>query len=639
MIIVTMTSIISLGTQCRFEYDSEHPFDSFDYDEEEYTESPWLYYDPAKETCGDYSYNDGDYSPDSPSDYEKPARVSLLHSAPIISPPLIQLPPDGSKFNTMKEHVADVVLRVSIEFKNKATLKLLAEEAVAERHSRFMAKLPKEPTKTTHRRRFRLVLTEFKMHKKTIKDAHDIALEAAVAHCDETDFVPRLCELVNTRAAVVIQNVYREKKGWFRFRTHMLYKKKNRREWLDRCDKKNKSSNVWGHRRNGGGKGKKEEASAITEADKKEAAERRTLRRMNATVRKEEEERKKKEHLQEVEYRIAQYKASVESEPEPEPEVVEETPIQKLSREKMEYMREIVQKKLFDQEKAQQEELEMKRQREEEMEELSCIAKGYKKEKTKSPVFPSHTTTKSVKFTSTKNNGDWQEVGKSMKVLDLSNILATTSTVEMRRISQEARLSVKKVKKSTRMCKFILANEPCRHGAKCRFAHDISELQIACCKTGDDCRFVKRSNGRFVNRSRFSKCLFRHDGESDDAFYIRNGYKDAPSVTKPVICKPVASAPVPVTNPWKVEEVKKPRASRWGPPLDEVKSEKEVKKPRASRWGPPLDEVKKPRASRWGPPLNEDRVTIIRAPKAIIMKLYTIAINAGRKNIQIIISD
>ena len=619
-----MTSIISYGTQCRFEYDSKHSYDSvYDYDEEEYTpeyddedecsygrdndRESWIYFDPRYETCGDYSCNDGDYSPDTPSDTQNNARFSLLHSIhriPITTyhtPSFtyhtpFQLPPEGSKFSSMKEHLEDVVRQVEIEFENKATLKLLAEEAVAEKHRRFMAKLPTEPAIKTHRRKFAAV----------VKD------------------------IVLTYAAKIIQKkIYRANKGWFEYRTYKFYKKKSRNEWLDRCEKKDKSSNVWGHRRNGGGKGKKVELSALTEKDKKEAAERRSIRRANTKEKKEEEERKKEEARLEREER-AMFNVVVEEAPVVA-EPVEETEAQRLTRERFEYMRSIVRENLLKKQKEDEEEQKRQAELQEELDEVSCLVKGYKKQTSVSKVvFPTHAPVKTFKV-SDSDSGDWCEIRKSNKILDLSHTMATTSEEEKNSISKNALHShnLKKPKKSSRMCKFVLDKLPCKHGDNCRFAHSLAEIKIECCKKGDDCMFIRKNGNKYINGADGRKCFFRHRGETDDDFYIRHGYKAAPAPEKvPLVCKPVFTpAPVPVSNPWKVEE-KKPRVSRWGPPL-EKKVEVEEKKPRVSRWGPPLEKKVE----------VEEQVTVIRAPKEIVMKLYTVALNAGRKNIRIIVTN
>ena len=652
-----MLSVLSYGTQCRSDYESEHPYDDFsDYDEEEYDQfdpaeqMPWLYFNPANETCGDYgleSYNDGAYAPDTPSDDYDVSRFSLSsprsypsatfirNQLPRSYPQPIQLPPEGSKFNTMKEHLADIEKQVTIHYANLATLKTLAEEAVAEKHRRFMAKLPTEPAIKTHRRRYMVVLEQFK----------------------------------HTCAAKIIQKkLYRPNKRWFQFRSWKASKKERHDEWVQTKEKKDAQGNVWGHRRNGGKKKKQDEAAPITAEWKKEAAARRRERRETANELKKKEQAAKEEKLAMLSVRVAQrvadgeiapikvslyatkpsYDAPVVAKPvATEPvatESVEETRIQKIQkilREKMDYERDIVQQNLLKKEQLEKEQLEKQKEHDEYMEEIYQLSRMKDSRSvsrpSSAPIFPQPILVKKTfKASSSAESADWVTVGATSKPLDLTLCMATTTAEEKRSISQNALLKLNVPKKSTRMCRSVTEKTECKHGAKCRFAHSIAELKITNCSWGSKCLLTKTQNGKCVNCDPTKKCLFRHSGETDDDFYIRNGYKSAP-VVKPVavaVSKPFTPAPAPVSNPWKkVEEDKKPRASRWGPPLDKEAVERNKEKLRELERVA-VEEDKKPRASRWGPP-KEEKVTVIRAPKEIIMNLYAIALKAGRKNIRI----
>ena len=76
----------------------------------------------------------------------------------------------------------------------------------------------------------------------------------------------------------------------------------------------------------------------------------------------------------------------------------------------------------------------------------------------------------------------------------------------------------KKLEK-TRMCNSIEKNEKCQHGAKCRFAHSLDELNISKCFFGDGCRYIKNLGGKVVNNGKL--CPHRHPNETTDEFYNR----------------------------------------------------------------------------------------------------------------------
>ena len=99
----------------------------------------------------------------------------------------------------------------------------------------------------------------------------------------------------------------------------------------------------------------------------------------------------------------------------------------------------------------------------------------------------------------------------------------------------------------TRMCESLSSGNPCRHGAKCRFAHSIDELNICECPHGTRCGFVQIHNGVFSN-SEGKFCSGIHPKESRENYCSRNGImvkvakkkeccKTKTKICKSVICK------------------------------------------------------------------------------------------------------
>ena len=84
----------------------------------------------------------------------------------------------------------------------------------------------------------------------------------------------------------------------------------------------------------------------------------------------------------------------------------------------------------------------------------------------------------------------------------------------------EKRQTVNKILTKTQMCSSVVNNIPCRHGSKCRFAHDKYELT---CSFGENCRNIEKKNNLYVNVQINNYCSRLHPGETIDALKERLG--------------------------------------------------------------------------------------------------------------------
>ncbi len=66
----------------------------------------------------------------------------------------------------------------------------------------------------------------------------------------------------------------------------------------------------------------------------------------------------------------------------------------------------------------------------------------------------------------------------------------------------------------SRVCKSVVSRTKCKNGVACRYAHNIDELFPCLCSYDRNCRLVKTSNGRLINRDISRTCNFIHTAES-----------------------------------------------------------------------------------------------------------------------------
>jgi len=100
----------------------------------------------------------------------------------------------------------------------------------------------------------------------------------------------------------------------------------------------------------------------------------------------------------------------------------------------------------------------------------------------------------------------------------------------------------------TKMCSSVENNTNCRHGAKCRFAHNLDELRVADCVFTTNCKLVAvDSNNIWSNRSGIKMCKCKHPEETLENFYDRTGLSRFCKDVKKDVKK---DSPAPVVNKW-----------------------------------------------------------------------------------------
>ena len=105
-------------------------------------------------------------------------------------------------------------------------------------------------------------------------------------------------------------------------------------------------------------------------------------------------------------------------------------------------------------------------------------------------------------------------------------------TPEVSRPTQEQR--------PTRLCKTVFEGVVCKYGSKCRFAHNVQELEPVYCKF-DQCRYTRQVKPGFY-RNCSGVCDRWHQGECAESYSARMGWPSRPPQTQ-------AAAPVRVSAP------------------------------------------------------------------------------------------
>ena len=119
---------------------------------------------------------------------------------------------------------------------------------------------------------------------------------------------------------------------------------------------------------------------------------------------------------------------------------------------------------------------------------------------------------------------------ESSKVID-SPSAGSSSKLEVReeaakgdtsctRGGEKPQVTTAKILNKTQMCSSVVNSVPCRHGSKCRFAHDKYELT---CSFGENCRSIEKKNERYINSQNNNYCCRLHPGETIDSLKERLG--------------------------------------------------------------------------------------------------------------------
>jgi hypothetical protein len=170
----------------------------------------------------------------------------------------------------------------------------------------------------------------------------------------------------------------------------------------------------------------------------------------------------------------------------------------------------------------------------------------------------------------------------------------------------------------TSMCRSVKTGKRCRH-KKCRFAHSIKELTIRECAFGEECRFVRFVDGKWVNKSKTGKmCSCSHPGEAKEDYFARCGIE---CPTKKVVVAP--------------------RKLVLKPKVDEVKATPVVRTPvvrtKANPWGKKVPKALAPvPLTRQVADGTKGAPTIIRVPAAMFEKAMEMAMKRGLENFEIV---
>ena len=78
----------------------------------------------------------------------------------------------------------------------------------------------------------------------------------------------------------------------------------------------------------------------------------------------------------------------------------------------------------------------------------------------------------------------------------------------------------KKLKK-TKLCYSVIQNTKCKHGNKCRFAHDEKDIISCKCLFGENCIYVYKENNTYTNKLKTKICNFIHPFETEDNYKFR----------------------------------------------------------------------------------------------------------------------
>ena len=211
----------------------------------------------------------------------------------------------------------------------------------------------------------------------------------------------------------------------------------------------------------------------------------------------------------------------------------------------------------------------------------------------------------------------------------------------------------------TRMCNSIDANQVCRHGDQCRFAHSLDELVIRDCHFKDRCHFVKIRNGKLFNDGS-NTCRNKHPCESREDFIKRTGlsrYKTNSSnheeidveddvkeeVKEEVKVKDKVKIEDKVKEEVKIEEVKEVKdkvkevKDKVKEVKDKVKIEDKVKE--EVKIEDEVKEVKEVPAQEPPPTFKFggscEKEIILRVPRVLALQALEIAMNSGNRCIRV----
>jgi len=315
-----------------------------------------------------------------------------------------------------------------------------------------------------------------------------------------------------------------------------IQKKLKRNGWLDRKARRSRPQKnlPFGHRRNGGGKSRaRSNVQAGSDAEKQQDAvikARRALKRKQVQLAKKVTEDLRTEEFKNgsriVEHiEIIKVEHIEVEEPEDEDEIIERQIEKDIEDEQQDHIRKML---CAQADNNAVKELDIKNKQDQkdiDMFEMMTNKRSVKLEKER------------VKKQDEVDNGSWTQVkintkkeAKNDDVIDPVLLLINFTTPTSEREQQVKKglthltdkTDMRKTLKRTKMCNSIMLKRKCPHGARCRYAHSVDELQVAECFFKESCNHVRKSGDEYFNCSR-KKCSFRHPGESMQCYCCRLG--------------------------------------------------------------------------------------------------------------------
>jgi len=118
----------------------------------------------------------------------------------------------------------------------------------------------------------------------------------------------------------------------------------------------------------------------------------------------------------------------------------------------------------------------------------------------------------------------------------------------------------------TRLCISLTTGAKCPHGAKCRFAHSVEQLQHKECRYGKECRYIKAIGVGIYKNTYTDPCSYFHPDETNESYIARSGLKVTPKVT-PKVAPPTPPAPkVAPPTPPAPKIAPAPKMAPWAKP-------------------------------------------------------------------------
>ena len=180
----------------------------------------------------------------------------------------------------------------------------------------------------------------------------------------------------------------------------------------------------------------------------------------------------------------------------------------------------------------------------------------------------------------------------------------------------------------TRMCNSVDKNEVCKHGDKCRFAHNLDELKISTCLFEDKCHFVKMCDSKLQNNGA-KICNHKHPQESRENFMSRVGLDRYKNKRLLLPTQPRQQfVPPPPTQPQFVPPP--PTQPQFVPPPPTQPRQQQIVPPPQAQLVPPTHPHQNDSAST-----STEQILIIRVPKELASQALEIAMKSGRTHIQV----